>query len=264
MQRYATIRDNNGLSLDEIRKAIPAFTAKTKHTRMSDRYAFISSEDVIKPLIAQGWKAVEASQRATRARNPKFTRHMLKLRAPGVKPIVGDTFPEVLFINSHDGQCRFSVRGGLFRLACLNGMVTSIVSMGYTTLHRGDLKEILESIKKVVDKTPVIAKSVEKMTKKKLTAPQQASFARKALALVHDKKLPFEPKLLLQVRRTADEGSDVWSVYNRVQENLIAGGVHFTTRTSHHRAAITRGISHIGRNVETNAGLWDLAVAAAA
>lgn len=264
MIRYKTLRDNNGLSLAEVKKAIPSIAATHAHSRMSDRYCFLSTEQIVAPLLKDGFRIVEAGQRATRCRDPKYTRHTLRLRAPGAKPIVGDTFPELMFVNSHDGQSRWTSRGGLYRLACLNGLVTSIASTAFITTHRGDLKEIMASIMQVVEKTPLITKAVERMTKKKLTVAQQNSFATKALRLTHDTKLPFDPKLLLQVRRTQDEGNDVWSVYNRVQENLITGGVHFTTRSEHRRAAVTRGITHIGRNVEVNTGLWTLAEAAAA
>lgn len=260
MNRIPSVRDSNGLSLDQIRVSAPSAFATKAHSRMSDRYAFVSTIELIRPLLDSGFRVVEAGQRATRARDPKFTRHMLKLRSVHAKPIVGDTFPELVVTNSHDGQSIFQILAGLFRLVCSNGMVTSIGdTAAFAKAHRGDAAEIFAKAQAVAVKGEGVRKVIEAMAKKKLNEAAQVKLAIASAKVAYEKP-NFDPKLLLNVRRTQDEGSDVWSVFNRIQENIISGGVHFESRASHRRFQ-TRGITHIGRNLEVNRGLWSLAEA---
>jgi len=62
---------------------------------------------------------------------------------------------------------------------------------------------------------------------------------------------------LLRARRAADAGSDLWSVYNVVQENLIQGGV--LKRAAGGRLTRTRKVRAIREDVRINTGLWAIA-----
>jgi len=42
---------------------------------------------------------------------------------------------------------------------------------------------------------------------------------------------PITPAQLLAPRRYADEGKDLWHTFNRVQENVIAGGLSAISAT---------------------------------
>jgi hypothetical protein len=49
---------------------------------------------------------------------------------------LGDVWPEVVFRNSHDGTTKFHAQAGVFRLACLNGLVVADgKSTGFDALH---------------------------------------------------------------------------------------------------------------------------------
>lgn len=260
--------DGHALTLDEVRASAPAAFASHASNKMSDRYAFVSTIQAIQPLLDSGFEITGCSQRATRRRNPSHTRHLLRLRPGGIKPIVGDVFPEVVLINSHDGQSKFSVLGGFFRLACANGLVVPMSVGGkpgltgsYLRRHVGDAKTIVADSLGVIEAVKGLSGVVIKMTKKKLTEKQQTSFAIAASKIAYGEDVNFDPKLLLGVRRDEDKGASVWTVYNRVQENLVKGGIQFEVN---HRPITTRGITHIGRNTELNLDLWDLAVKVAA
>jgi hypothetical protein len=92
-----------------------------------------------------------------------------------------------------------------------------------------------------------------------LRLDEQLTFAGRALAL----RFPtvtesgMQPSQLLGVRRAGDVGEDLWSTLNKVQENLIRGGL--TRRTVSGRLTRTRGITAIRRDMELNSRLWDLA-----
>jgi hypothetical protein len=245
------------LTLEQVRSAAPSIFSTRPHSKMSERYAFVSTAKLIEPLLKDGFTLSSARQRAASARDPKFTRHELRLRPENVKPMVGDTFPEVIISNSHDGQSRLVLRGGLYRLVCSNGLVTGVAAVSLAERHVGDRNAIIEAALQVVSKTSSLRKIVESMTKVTLTDKQQASFAIEAAKLAYEGQPSFDPQLLLGSRREADTATNVWAVYNRVQENLIRGGIQFQTPQG--RRVTTRGISHIGRSNELNVGLWDLA-----
>lgn len=254
------INTTEGLTRDQL-KQFPSLFATNAHPKMSDRYTFLSTADVIEPLLKEGYICTQATQRATRAgkRDPKFTRHMVRLRAAKVKPAVGDIFPEVIITNSHDGQCTWRMHGGATRLACLNGMTTSIAQFkGITVAHRGELESILDQIRVAIDTSAEIIPMFERMADKKMSQRSQLNFAQKAAELVWESP-DFDTRVLLASRRPADEGDSVLLVYQRVQENLIRGGVAIQHTTGQARPAVTRGITHIGRGIDVNLGLWQMA-----
>ena len=66
-----------------------------------------------------------------------------------------------------------------------------------------------------------------------------------------------QPSALLAVRRVDDAGADLWSVLNRVQENLVKGGLD--GRTANGRRQHTRPVQGIDQNLRLNRALWLLA-----
>ena len=54
-----------------------------------------------------------------------------------------------------------------------------------------------------------------------------------------------------------DVGSDLWTCLNKVQENLLRGGL--SHRTASGRRTRTRAISSIAEDVRINGRVWDLA-----
>jgi hypothetical protein len=255
------LTNTGALSLEAVKRLAPSVFAKAAHPKMSERYLFVSTYDMLVPMLDQGYIITSATQRSTRSngRDPNFTRHMLRLRAPNVKPTVGDVVPECVISNAHDGQAKVKVLAGLFRFICSNGLAIAWpgMSVSSTFRHIGEASIVREAIGEAIDVSKKSIKVVSSMTKKKLTHKQQIGFASKAADLVWDEQ-KFDPALLLEAHRSEDEGDDVWRVYNRIQENLTRGGVRFKAPTSK-REFMTRGITHIGRSLELNQGLWTLA-----
>lgn len=249
------------LSLETLRRTVPSIFSKGAAPKMSDRYAFISTAELISPLL-KTYDITQASQRSTRknGRDPSFTRHIVRLRPKGAKAIVGGTFPEVLVTNSHDGQSKFSIFAGLFRLVCSNGLVISWgPNAGGAFVHVGDRDRILDQAAAAVKLATSVEPVVTAMTKKVLTEKQMNAFARAAAILAYGEDFDrFDPALLLAAKRDEDKEPTVWNVYNRLQENVTRGGVSFVSAASQ-RTFATRGITHIGRTIDFNTGLWDLA-----
>ena len=106
-----------------------------------------------------------------------------------------------------------------------------------------------------------LAAQIEQMEQRRLPKDEQVSFAERALELRYPKGISsgLEPAQLLTARRTEDVGDDLWRITNRIQENLLRGGL--TRRTVGGRADTdVRSITAIaGRTCESTAAIWDLA-----
>ena len=88
---------------------------------------------------------------------------------------------------------------------------------------------------------------------------ERLAFAGRALALRFPEleQAGMQPSQLLGCRRTEDAPDTLWSVFNRVQENLLGGGL--VRRTPTGRLSRTRRITSIREDVRLNGRLWDLA-----
>jgi len=64
---------------------------------------------------------------------------------------------------------------------------------------------------------------------------------------------------LLQAHRPDDEGQDAWHCLNRVQQNLIQGGVSDSRRDRRGKLRSVRCLRGIDSTVTLNKGLWGLA-----
>jgi hypothetical protein len=69
---------------------------------------------------------------------------------------------------------------------------------------------------------------------------------------------PFASETLLEPRRHADVGPDLWRVYNVIYEHLMVGGD--AGRTAAGRRTRSRAINAITENVRINTSLWQLAM----
>ncbi len=69
--------------------------------------------------------------------------------------------------------------------------------------------------------------------------------------------LPITETQILRPRRYDDNRADLWTVFNRVQENLVKGGL--SGRAANGRRQRTRAVQGIDQNVRLNRALWLLA-----
>ena len=69
-----------------------------------------------------------------------------------------------------------------------------------------------------------------------------------------------QPMQLLAPRRNEDVGSDLWRTTNRLQENVIRGGLSARGRDANNRPRVTttREVKGIDADVRLNRALWML------
>jgi hypothetical protein len=252
------------MSNEMIARVAPSVFASEPHeSRRRDSYSFIPTAVVLEGMRKEGFVPVYASQSRTRiAGKQEFTRHMLRFRMPGVQAReVGDSVPEIVLLNSHDGTSSYQVSAGLYRLVCSNGMmVSSSVLQDVRIRHTKQVVEdVIEGSFSVVKELPQLFDSIDSMRHVQLPEPAQQAFAHAAAILRwgKDENIPVAPARLLATRRVVDEGSDLWRVFNRVQENLVKGGL--SARTAEGKRTSTRGINSVNADVKLNRDLWELA-----
>lgn len=248
------------LTNEQIAKVAPSVFATEAHHSRSDRYAYVSTAAVLAGLQAEGFTVAKAMQSRTRTEDKReFTKHMLRLRhssAVGAK--VGDVFPEIVLVNSHDGASAFHLMSGMFRLVCLNGMVSGQNHMDVKVRHSGNIRDqVIEGAFRVLDSTKALTGSVETMKALTLSRDEEVAFGRAAIHLKYDDgKAPIDGERLMAARRREDRAPDLWTGFNRAQENLIRGGQRYIGT---HSRGTTRAVEGIDRSVAINRALWTLA-----
>ena len=260
------IRKNVPLTMDEIRKAAPSVFATEAYRDRSDRYAYIPTSAVIENMLQAGFRVFQASQSRTGIEDKRqHTKHMIKFRADGAVKVVGDSFPEIVLINSHDGSSAYKLMAGIFRLVCSNGLVIADSMVGSIHVrHTGNvIAEVAHGSIELVDKMPKCIDALERWRQIQLTAGEQALFADAAHTIRFadaDGKVntPIRAEQLLRPRRYADNGADLWSTFNRVQENVIKGGLQARAVGAARRTGM-REVKGIDQNVNLNKALWTLA-----
>lgn len=267
-----THRNQTPLTIDEIAQRAPSALAARPYDAMSAKYVYVPTLGVIEAMIKAGFQPFSATQSRTRIEGKaQFVRHMLRFRHEDVSHsmAVGDVIPEIVMVNSHDGTCAYKLIAGLYRLVCSNGLMVSdgeIDSISVT--HKGDvIKDVVEGSHRLIGDTQKSLATVRNWTRLQLTDGEQNAFAESAHTLRFadaDGKVttPITPTQLLAPRRRADIGDDLWRTFNRLQENVIAGGVSAVLQDANGRRVrrvSTRRINGIDQDVRLNRALWELA-----
>jgi hypothetical protein len=256
--KQSAYRSNNPLSNEQIARYAPSVLADTAHQSRGDRYTFIPTLQVIDGLRNEGFEAFEVRQTNCRdLAKREFTKHMVRLRHPDAIASQGEV-PELVLINSHDGTSSYQLLAGFFRFVCSNGLIAGDIQSDVRVRHSGNVvHDVIEGSFKVLDNVKQISNSIGEFKSITLNRSEQELFANTALQLRWDDKAPVTAERVLQANRHEDVSSDLWTTFNRVQENMIKGGVSGRTTTG--RRMHTRGVSGVNENVKLNRALWSLA-----
>ena len=260
-------RDRSPLSREQIARYIPSALAEAPHESRSQRYMYVPTVNLMDAMEAEGFVPVWASQSRTRDEARRaFTKHMIRFAHLGAAPmrVVGDVRAEVILTNSHDGSSSVQLGAGLYRLACLNGLMVGSSVEQYRMQHSPKWRdEIIEGTYRVLDNLGgPVAEQVAEMQERTLSRPEQHFLAEHAASLRWhtDAPAPIEADRLLTIRRGADREPTAWNTLNVLQENAIAGGLNYTTPGLHSRRPTyrsTRPVQGIDDLARINRGIWD-------
>jgi hypothetical protein len=260
------------LSEDEMRAVAPSIFATERHASRSERFRPIPTIEVLRGLKQEGFDVVGAKQCLTRGVDrAAFTKHAVRLRRldDDKKYRVGDSVFEIMLKNANDGTSAYDLFAGLFRIVCLNSLVTQTDEMeSLRVRHSGDVeRKVIEGTYRVLDTAEQSLKAPQDWPAITLRRDEQQVFAEAAheLRFDHDPNgnaaTPIEPHQLLSARRQEDTAPNLWTTFNRVQENCIRGGLTAIGRTADNRPrrTTTRGVTGIDQDVKLNRALFTLA-----
>ena len=258
------IASREPLSDEAIKHCVPSVFAECPHESRSERFAYIPTSAVLTGLRKEGFQPFFAQQGGSRiAGKQNFTKHMLRLRHQS-RTTEGGEAHEIILVNAHDGTSSYQMISGVFRFVCANGLMTGDTFGEVKVGHRGDaVSKVIEGAYTVLDDADQVMASVDSMKALPLDRDEQVAFARAAAVLRFDdpEKAPIAAEQLLDVRRTADQANDVWTSFNRIQENLVRGGQRGIAHDAQgrRRVAKVREIKGIDQKRSLNRALWTLA-----
>ncbi|MBF5007076.1 DUF932 domain-containing protein [Diaphorobacter caeni] len=254
------LRSDTPLSDDQIRRVAPSIFADAPHESRSERYAYIPTVEVLTELRKEGFQPFMVCQTRVRREDRRdFTKHLLRLRH--ASQINGAEANEIILLNSHDGTSSYQMMAGQFRFVCANGLVCGDTFADVRVPHKGDVTGlVIEGAFEVLQGFERVRDSRDAMRAVTLDEGESEVFARAALALKYDdpdKPAPITESQILMPRRFEDRRPDLWSVFNRTQENLTKGGLH--GRSANGRRQQTRPVQGIDSDIRLNRALWLLA-----
>lgn len=247
---------------EQIQRSAPSAFAGQPYGDRSEKYSFVSTAEVINGMRDAGYFPMQAQQSRSRVSGKAFfTKHMIRFRSMQQLVNVGDRAIETVIINSHDGTSSYTGMCGIIEFACMNGLIVSdgLVN-SFKVRHVGNIVEqILKANAEMIASAPKVLEVVQTWKSIILTREEQVIFATAAHSLKFEdgSKLAetFAPSTLLTPHRYNDNKDDLWSVFNRVQENTIRGG---KVRTSVWKSRKIRGINGIDESTKLNKALWTL------
>lgn len=265
---------NQALNDNHLRAVAPSIFAAEPWEKNSSRYAFIPTIRIVEQLRQNGFVPVSAKQSASRIPGKgMFTKHMIRFRQAQemLTAQVSDEIPEIVLVNSHDRSSSYSLSAGVFRVVCSNGMIVKSSDMGTIRInHTGNIVDrVIEGSYEIVRELPRIMDNVQRYKDTRLTANEVFAYAEAALELRHPTPVdeatgfvepsyvpPVSASALLTVRRNEDRETDLWTVSNCVQENLMRGGLRSVSANG--RRSRTRGINSVTEELRVNRALWML------
>jgi hypothetical protein len=244
-------------TLNQLKLNVPSIFATSASPKMSDKYVFVPTIDILENFEREGWEIASAKQTGLGLHGV----HEIRLRN-GELPKVGDTLVEAIIRNSHNGMTTLGVSAGLHRLVCSNGLtVPTALADSFNVRHqRFDLDDVKQLTESFASKLPKIERSVIRMMEHEMTIDEKIDFVRKSAEIRFSKEKvlnDLEIVGLLTPNRVEDEGDNMWKVFNVVQEKFVRGGMNYLS--SKGQRTKLKGLQNIIAVNRVNTKLWELA-----
>ena len=245
------------LNFETLKTQAPAIFTTSPSPKMSNKYAFVPTMDILGNFQQEGWQVYSAKQTG----RSQFATHEIRLRN-GELPAVGDSLIEAVIRNSHNGLTTFSVSSGLHRLVCSNGLtVPTSLAEQFNIRHQNfDLGEVRRLTDSFASRLPIIQESLNKMENRELTMDEKVGFVKGAASIRwREGNMPSTMSIeeILNPMRDGDIGNSLWKVFNVVQEKMVRGG--FEYRSGRGRLTTMRELKNISVVNNVNTKLWELA-----
>ena len=264
------------MTKDQLKEVCPlAFADAPTNPKVSGKYLFVNTETIVDDLDKLGWKPVQAAQRKGRGKSTIFSKHMVAFQNPDIM-IKGkdgdDSFPRIIMTNSHDGMQAFKFSVGIFRLVCSNGLVVADEQFSdFKIKHKGySFEELRGVVNEAVADLPNKVEVLNDMKQRILTPEEKNKLALDAMLIragiepdsEKAKKFNYDDETLIDIldpKREADKGDDLWRVFNVIQEKITQGDFHAALTGAKVRKV--RKIKSFEKDLKVNKELFKLATA---
>ncbi len=264
--------DNTPLTREQIQTIAPSVFAAREDDSRSNRYRFVPSSTLLDRMENEGFMVVAAQEQRSRQPDGTPTRkHLLRFSHVDMLRMPSEHRIEVAMINSHNGTSSYKIMAGIFRLVCTNGLMVGTQVSEICVRHTGHAaEEIIAASIQLAGETPRLLEHIQRMQATIVSYKDQLDMAYEAakLRLGDDFLKYIAPEALLVPRRYDDIGysaggpATLWQAFNRIQENVIKGGVRLRPQLSLNGLRPARrhlrAVNGIDGNTKLNRELWDL------
>lgn len=198
-------------------------------------YGFVNTKQVLDVFQSKGWNVVETKTLSVRnEKRQGFQRHLIALENEAFPSIPGlsqdnASKPRLMLLNSHDGTTAFRIFIGLLRIACLNGVIAGTALRDFKAVHsKNVLNRLGEGIDFLSNNMGELFNQVQTLQAVQFTPSMIEEYVKH----MYNARLSGVGKVLsvnynLRCLRIEDKASDGFTVFNRVQETLIRGGIDY-------------------------------------
>jgi hypothetical protein len=213
--------------------------------KIKTREFYIPTLDVITKLQHEGWQLKGVDEQ--RGKNRKISSNYVQMQHPdfAVKNSKGkdEAYTSITISNSCNGNKPLQMSLGMFRQVCTNGLVmfdqhAEAENIKHIEINYRNLDRFIAS---VTNKTGKLLNEVSEMKHKGLSLEDMRKLALEAARLRYNDLDDINIDDLLTVNRVEDESNDLWTVFNRIQENL------------------THDVSNMNEDIRLNKQLFSLA-----
>lgn len=243
---------------------VPSLATETAHVSRSADYRVISTREVLARMENEGFQIFQANEKRVRLEgNRGFQKHLVRMRHVSTDGN-GAGVPDIILTNAHNGNAAFKLMSGWFEFACLNGLIIGDIEHAHSVRHTGDVaSKVIDAAYRVISEADAIKAEVSEMRATLLPRDAIEHFATRAHALRFgdSDRVPVSPMSFDITRRIEDDNNSLWSVYNRIQENTIRGGMRgrIVGTNGRMRRASVRAVTNIDRATSINSDLHGIA-----
>jgi hypothetical protein len=249
------------LNNEELQAVAPSIFSDTPIEGVSDKYAFVPTYSVLDTFRDAGYYPILASESKVRdTHNQGYQKHMIQFRSLDnlLRPNTNEEYADIVLTNSHNRTSSFSVDLAIFRLICENMMVVpSHTFSHHSIIHSGfNFGKVQRAIEEVTSYMPKIAKEIDTFKTIQLSVTEQYALAKAATDIRFDKEThTIDPNSFLHINREADRDNSLWSIFNRVQEAMIRGGIKGVNLHTG-KSFTSKAITAIDTNLKLNKELF--------
>ena len=225
--------------------------------RITTKPKYIETIDTVENLMKQGWNIDGVCENRNKS-SFKIDSHYVKMSHPDLimKSTTGkeEGIANLYIGNSCNGTKAMNIDFGMYRQVCSNGLIRfDGEQIGSIPHNNKGIERYPIIMNKVNEYAADAMESFAQFKSKELNISQIQKLTRDAMKLRFVGRSDISPNQLLTVRRPEDAGDNLWSIYNRVQENLTQPGMIVDTS-----GKLISGVTSVQQDMEINKSLFTL------